>query len=106
MNRVDTNHLNALPEAMRESVRLVERTREDRLARSLRGETYPSLSISDRKAWLDDFHPDQRVDGKRSLLVGPDEGNQVPVELADLLESRPRIALTKLMKDPSNHCKS
>jgi succinate dehydrogenase/fumarate reductase flavoprotein subunit len=101
MKRADTNHLNSLPEAMRESVRLVERTREFRLAQSLRGETFPSLSISDREAWLADFHPDQIAGGKRSLLVGPDVGNQVPVELADLLESRPRVALTELMQDPS-----
>jgi succinate dehydrogenase/fumarate reductase flavoprotein subunit len=101
MNLTDTSHLNSLPEAMRESVRLVERTREDRLARTLRGESFPALSISDRKAWLNDFHPDQREDGKRSLVVGPGKGNKVPCEMADLLESRPRVSLKKLLKKTS-----
>jgi succinate dehydrogenase/fumarate reductase flavoprotein subunit len=101
MSLADTNHLNNLPEAMRESVRMVERTRDDRLARSLRGDTYPPLSISDREAWLAQFHPDQLESGKRPLVVGPDRGSQVPVELADLLESRPRASATRLLEQES-----
>lgn len=98
MNRAEQSQLAKLPEALRESVRLVERTREDRLARTLRGQTFPQLSISDRKAWLADFHPDQQADGKRELVVGPGRGSQVPVELADLLESRPRVSATSLLQ--------
>ncbi|MBF0455717.1 MAG: FAD-binding protein [Magnetococcales bacterium] len=106
MNRGDLTHLAALPRSMGESARLVERTREERLARSLRGKTFPALSLSVRNAWLADYHPDHQLDGKRPLKVGPDRGSQVPVELADLLESRPRAASTHFLNQESELLKA
>ena len=90
--------LNILPELMRDSARLVHKTREHRLAALHRGESYPSLSLSDRRAWLDEFHPDYRADSCRPLQLGPNKGDWVPCELADLLESRPRASVTRLSK--------
>lgn len=86
--------LNKFPEAMRDSARLVIKTRERRLAALHRGEAYPSLSLSDRRAWLEEFHPDYRNDSCRALAVGPNKGDLVPLELADLLESWPRSSVT------------
>ena len=90
------NELNLFPEAMRESARLVHKSREDRLAALRRGESYPSLSLSDRHAWLEEFHPDYRADGYRPLMLGPNKGDSVPCELADLLESHPRESVARL----------
>ncbi|MBF0308147.1 MAG: FAD-binding protein [Magnetococcales bacterium] len=79
-----------MPDALRESIRQVEKTRDARLARLRRGETFPSLTLADRKAWLEEFHPDFSPDGKRKLRAGASKGQEVPVELANCLESWPR----------------
>ncbi|MBF0446635.1 MAG: FAD-binding protein [Magnetococcales bacterium] len=106
MKTADYSQIDSLPESMRASLRLVERTREERLSRTLRGETFPSLSISDRNAWLKEFHPDQQGNGKRTLQVGPNRGALVPVELAALLESRPRQALLPFLDNPDSILKA
>lgn len=90
------NELNLFPEAIRDSARFVYKTQEDRLAALRRGEHYPSLSLSDRRAWLEEFHPDYRADSCRPLRLGPNKGDLVPCELADLLESWPRASVTRL----------
>lgn len=90
------SELNIFPEVMRDSARLVEKTREDRLAALRRGDSYPSLSLSDRQAWLEEFHPDYRADSCRSLVLGPNKGDSVPCELADLLEAWPRASVARL----------
>ncbi|MBF0399209.1 MAG: FAD-binding protein [Magnetococcales bacterium] len=89
-----TSELNKFPESMRDSAREVIKTRERRLAALRRGESYPPLSLSDRRAWLKEFHPDYRPDSCRPLAVGPNKGDLVPCELADLLESWPRASVT------------
>ena len=91
---------------MRDSARLVHKTRERRLAALRRGESYPSLSVSDRNAWLEDFHPDYRPDSCRPLKLGPNKGDQVPYELADLLESWPRESIQELQANPDRVAKA
>ncbi|MBF0369941.1 MAG: FAD-binding protein [Magnetococcales bacterium] len=93
------NQSHTLPESLRESARLVEKTREERLARLLRGETFPLLSLSDRRAWLEEYHPDYQLEGRRTLGVGPSKGMETPVELADLLEAWPRANVLSLYED-------
>ncbi|WP_320412216.1 FAD-binding protein [Candidatus Magnetaquicoccus inordinatus] len=87
--------LKHFPEPLRESARLVSKTRDSRLAALRRGESYPPLSLSDRRAWLEEFHPDYRADSCRPLAIGPNKGDLVPCELADLLESWPRPAVMR-----------
>jgi succinate dehydrogenase / fumarate reductase flavoprotein subunit/L-aspartate oxidase len=81
------------PPELQESIKLVEKTRPSRLERAKRGESYPALSLAERQERLERFHPDYRAEAKRALVVGPNCGDQVPVELADLLETRSRLAL-------------
>ncbi|MBF0160459.1 MAG: FAD-binding protein [Magnetococcales bacterium] len=85
--------LSLLPDGLRESARLVERGRSDRFTSSRRGERFPSLSLSVRRAWLEEYHPDHHADGKRLLQVGSAKGQLVATELADCLESWPRPTL-------------
>ncbi|MBF0187485.1 MAG: FAD-binding protein [Magnetococcales bacterium] len=86
------------PEEMRPSLRMVEQSRNDRVAAVRRGESYPSLSLTDREAWLEEFHPDYSYGGRRALRVGPSRGMEVPVELAELLESKPRRIVQQLRR--------
>jgi succinate dehydrogenase / fumarate reductase flavoprotein subunit/L-aspartate oxidase len=80
------------PPELQSLIQLVEKTRPSRLERAKRGESFPALSLAERQERLKCFHPDYRADAKRALAVGPNRGDQVPVELADLLEARSRLA--------------
>jgi len=78
------------PEMMQESVAKVEETRSRRMR-----EDFPRLSLEERQRLLEAYHPDYRRETFRPLAVGPNKGDLVPNELADLLEARSRI-------DPDN----
>jgi succinate dehydrogenase/fumarate reductase flavoprotein subunit len=81
------------PPELKTLIHLVEKTRPARLERTKRGESFPALTMAERQERLKRFHPDYRADAKRPLAVGPNRGDQVPVELADLLETRSRLVL-------------
>lgn len=74
------------PECMQASLRKVEATRARRLQ-----ETMPRMSLAEKQQVLERFHPDYRAESFRPLTVGPNKGERVPHELADLLEARSRI---------------
>ena len=74
------------PEYMRESIEKVEETRERRLK-----ETFPIMSLEEREELLKKFHPDYKEGTKRPLKIGPNKGDVVPHEVADLLEARPLV---------------
>ncbi|MEM5776717.1 MAG: FAD-binding protein, partial [Anaerolineaceae bacterium] len=67
-------------------IKVVEATRPRRLA-----ETYPSMSMEEREAVLQAFHPDYIQSTMRPIKVGPNKGMRMPHELADVMEGRPLI---------------
>ncbi|MBF0341252.1 MAG: succinate dehydrogenase/fumarate reductase flavoprotein subunit, partial [Magnetococcales bacterium] len=67
---MSTGPLNVFPEALRDSARMVQRTREARLNRRMMGERIEAFSLSDRRALLQEFHPDYREEGRGVLSVG------------------------------------
>ena len=71
---------------MRESIEAVEKTREKRLK-----ETFPLMSLEEREEILKKFHPDYKEEAKRPVKVGPNKGDLMPHEVADLLEAHPLI---------------
>jgi succinate dehydrogenase/fumarate reductase flavoprotein subunit len=72
---------------MRVMIKTVEATRSRRL-----NETYPMMSLQERKELLSTIHPDFLAEGMRELRVGVSGGQRAPHELADVLEGRPRIS--------------
>ncbi len=74
-------------------IKRVEQTRPARIERAKNGESFPALTLEERQERLNRFHPDYRRDAKRPLAVGPNKGDLVPNELADLLESHTRLDL-------------
>jgi succinate dehydrogenase / fumarate reductase flavoprotein subunit/L-aspartate oxidase len=72
-------------------IRLVEKTRPQRVERARRGESYAALTLAERQDRLTRFHPDYRLDAKRKLAVGANKGDLLPIELVDLLESHSRL---------------
>lgn len=83
--------MSGYPESLRESIKLVEKTRPARVERAKRGEIFKPLSMEERKEVLSKYHPDYMEGTKRIVKVGPDKGELFPNELADLLEAHSRI---------------
>ncbi len=80
------------PEYMQASLRKVEETRPRRLALERSGKpVFPPMTAKERQAVLDRFHPDYQPDARRAVRVGPNQGELLTTEVADLLESHSRI---------------
>jgi len=79
------------PEYMRESIKLVEKTRSKRI-----GKLLPQMTSQERVDILNLCHPDYAPGGKRTLKIGPNQGDIVPNEVADLIEAYPLIDPEKI----------
>ena len=78
------------PPELKELIKVVERTRPERVAMKRRGEEFPFMSLEEREEMLR-YHPDYREEGRRALKVGPNKGYRVAHEFADMLEARSRV---------------
>jgi succinate dehydrogenase/fumarate reductase flavoprotein subunit len=74
------------PEYMQASLRLVEKTRPDRVGKALR-----AMNAEEKQQILRDWHPDYKMDQKRKLKIGSSAGELMPHEVADTLEAHPVI---------------
>lgn len=74
------------PAYMRQSIELVERSRPERLNQS-----FPAMSLDERRILLTHFHPDFKEGQKRPIPFGPSQGMLINHELADLIEARPLV---------------
>lgn len=81
---------------MKEPIKRVEATRPERLAMAQRGESFPALTLEERKEVLDKYHPDFQQEGRRALRVGPNKGEVFPEEVAELLESKSMLRPERL----------
>jgi succinate dehydrogenase/fumarate reductase flavoprotein subunit len=79
------------PPQLKELIKVVESTRQERVAKKKKGEEFPFLNLEEREELLK-YHPDYREEGRRALKVGPNKGYRVAHEFADLLEARSRVA--------------
>ena len=79
------------PAYMEESIRKVEASRERR-----HKETFPRITEEEKPTLLREFHPDFIKEGMRKLLVGPNQGEPAPNEVADLLEGNCRVNPDKI----------
>jgi succinate dehydrogenase / fumarate reductase flavoprotein subunit/L-aspartate oxidase len=75
---------------LQELIKVVEKTRPERVARKKSGQEVPFLSMAEREEMLKN-HPDFRDEGRRALQVGPSKGYRIAHEMADLLEARSRV---------------
>ncbi len=79
------------PPELKELIKVVEKTRPERVVEKRRGEEFPFMTLKEREEMLR-YHPDYREEGRRALKVGPNKGYRVAHEIADLLEARSRVA--------------
>jgi len=78
------------PQELKDLIKVVEKTRPERVERKKRNEEVPFLSLDDRKEMLQ-YHPDVKEEGRRELQVGPSKGYRIAHEMADLLEAKSRV---------------
>lgn len=80
------------PEPMRPSLEKVTQTRPKRfeLAKSAKP-VFPAMSAEEREDVLARFHPDYKADARRKVRLGPNKGEMLTTEVADMLESRSRV---------------
>ncbi|MBD3332753.1 FAD-binding protein [candidate division GN15 bacterium] len=83
------------PDSLKQLIKVVESTREERVARKLKNEEVPFLSLDERAEMLK-HHPDVKEEGRREIKVGPSKGYRVAHEMADLLEASSRVDPTKI----------
>ncbi|MDH7511767.1 MAG: FAD-binding protein [Clostridiales bacterium] len=80
------------PEYMRESLTLVEKTRPKRLELEKSGKpVFRPMTAQEREDVLNRFHPDYQPEARRIIRVGPNKGESITTEVADMLESHSRI---------------
>ncbi len=77
---------NVLTQEMLDSIKKVEASRASRIGAELR-----RMTADEKQQVLNDFHPDYKSEGFSVLTVGPNKGEKVPCELADLLQGKSRI---------------
>ncbi len=78
-------------EELKRLIKVVEKTRPERIAKKRRGEEFSTMTLEEREEILKKFHPDYREEGRRELKVGPSKGYKIADEFADLLEARSRV---------------
>jgi succinate dehydrogenase / fumarate reductase flavoprotein subunit len=87
--------MSGYPPEMQESIRKVEATRARRIK-----ETFPAMSLEEREAILDAFHPDYKDETFHAIRVGVSKGQRMPIELARIVEGRPHIAADFDLSEP------
>ena len=73
-------------EEMLKSMKILEETRPSRIGLEPR-----RMTAEEKEALLAKFHPDYIKEQFAELKVGPNKGDKVPLELADLLQANSRI---------------
>jgi succinate dehydrogenase/fumarate reductase flavoprotein subunit len=80
------------PDYMQESLRKVEATRPERLKLAKSGKPiFPIMTTSEREEIVKKFHPDYKEGSRRIIRVGPNKGELLTTQVADILEAHPRI---------------
>ena len=85
-------------EQFKESLALVEAAREKNIALE------PTRMTADQKQTvLASFHPDYKQDQFSVLTIGPNKGDKVPTELAEILQAHSRIKADSVCLDSPDY---
>ena len=80
------------------SIEKVEKSRKERL-----NNLFPRMSAEEKQQVLKENHPDYITSAYEELKVGPNKGEKVLHELADLLQGKSRITDLKINLDAPNY---
>ena len=76
---------------MLESIKKVEATRDERIKNVLAGNHPRRMTAEEKEQVLLENHPDHIKEQFSELVIGPNKGEKVPLELAEILQANPRI---------------
>ena len=77
---------------MKESLDKVAKSRNKRFELAKTGQpVFPPMDAEEREDVLQKFHPDYKPDSRRKVRIGPNKGELLTTEVADMLESHSRI---------------
>jgi succinate dehydrogenase/fumarate reductase flavoprotein subunit len=80
------------PDYMHDSLKKVDETRQKRLELERSGKNvFPPMTAEEREDVLNRFHPDYKPESRRQVHIGPNKGELLTTEVADILESHSRI---------------
>ncbi len=80
------------PEYMTESLNKVAKSRNKRFELAKTGKpVFPPMDAKEREVVLSKFHPDYKPESKRRIRIGPNKGELLTTEVAEMLESHSRI---------------
>jgi len=80
------------PDYMHDSLKKVDETRQKRLElERSRKHVFPPMTAEEREDVLNKFHPDYKPESRRQVHIGPNKGELLTTEVADILESHSRI---------------
>ncbi|MCX6577953.1 MAG: FAD-binding protein [Candidatus Aminicenantes bacterium] len=80
------------PDYMHDSLKKVDETRQKRLELERSGKNvFPPMTAEEREDVLNKFHPDYKPESRRQVHIGPNKGELLTTEVADILESHSRI---------------
>ena len=88
--------MSGYPPEMQESIRKVETTRTRRIP-----ETFPAMSMEEREAILEGFHPDYKSETFHAVRVGVSKGQRMPIELGQVVEGQPYIGSDFDLSNPT-----
>jgi hypothetical protein len=80
------------PEYMTASLEKVAQSRNKRFELAKSGKpVFPPMSAEEREDVLSKFHPDYKSESRKKIRIGPNKGESITTEVADMLESHSRI---------------
>lgn len=80
------------PDYMNPSLAKVTQSRNKRFELAKSGKpVFPPMSAQEREEVLSKFHPDYKLDSRKKIRIGPNKGELITTEVADMLESHSRI---------------
>ena len=84
------------PEYMNGSLEKVKETRAKRFELATSGKpVYPPMTAEERQDVLNSSHPDFKEDSRRAVQIGPNKGDILTTEVAEMLETHSRIDPSK-----------
>ena len=75
---------------LKKLIKIVEKTRPERVERKRKGEEFPAMSLKEREEILK-YHPDFKDEGRSEIKVGPNKGYKISNEFVELLHSKSRV---------------
>ena len=79
------------PQELKELIKIVEKTRPERVERKQSGEEFKALKLEERGDRLKKYHPDFKEDSRTEIRVGVSKGYAISPEVVHTLEARSRV---------------